>query len=134
MDVCDGHISKKLFAELVCGRHAASPFEAQVVEASRKKVLGIVASAGFDGARLSGDQESLVEFRLISALLEVSGDPDDFIEHILDLVPVFSSWLWILRESHATCFLLVTASQNRTHLSAEHRNPPCCCRHPPGAC
>ena len=41
-----------------------------------KKVLGIVASAGFDGARLSGDQESLVEFRLISALLEFSGDPD----------------------------------------------------------
>ena len=31
---------------------------------------------GFDGAGQSGDQESLVKFRLVSALLVVSGDPD----------------------------------------------------------
>ena len=75
MDFYNRHISKRLFAELACGRHEAAPFEARAVEVSRK-VLGIMASVGFDGARQPKDQESLVEFRLISAMLEISGDPD----------------------------------------------------------
>ena len=76
LDFCDRHISKRLFAELASGRHTAAPFEARAVDESRKKVLGIKASASFDGTRQSRDQESPVEFRLVSALLEVSGDPN----------------------------------------------------------
>ena len=88
MDFCDRHISKRLFAELACGRHAAAPFEARAVEVSRKKVLGIMASAGFDGVRQPEDQESLVEFRLISAMFEIYGDPD---------ARVFKDYAWGVR-------------------------------------